>query len=381
MKKIGAIAKVYRKFGQSGLKSERLSVSHIAVSTNRMLFLTEKLPIRQNLLLTALLCTIYTCSSTFLYAQDPVFSQFPSLPMQINPALAGNEVSGEFTVIFRDQWPELDHTYINYAAAWSQFFPELQSGFGLMMMGDQQAGGLMATHSLHGYYVFAVPLGQNLAIRSGFEMAFANRRLDWQSLRFFDQIDPVFGLNDPLGNPNPTGEIPPSLEAVNWFDASAGVVLFSDKFYGGFSLKHLTRPDASIFQNSGDQLPRLFSAIAGANLEFGKSKSDPAWFAPHVLYVLQGDFQMVKAGFRLGKGAFFGGLGARHAWTNLDAVEVSVGIRKGVFDLAYGYDIPFGPIGTESGGAHEIAMKFRVGNQNAQQQRRNRQSQMRCPVF
>ncbi|MFT7589291.1 MAG: type IX secretion system PorP/SprF family membrane protein [Limisphaerales bacterium] len=324
---------------------------------------------------------LFLAGQNKLMAQDPVFSQFPALPMQINPALAGNETQGEFTVIFRDQWPELAHTYINYALAWSQFFPDLQSGFGLMLMGDQQAGGLMATHSVHGYYVFAIPLGRNLAIRSGIELNWANRRLDWESLRFFDQIDPIFGLNDPLGNPNPTGEIAPFREGVNWFDASAGLVLFSDRFYAGLSLKHLPRPDASIFDADEDLLPRQFTVMAGANLEFGSGRNDKAWIAPHLIYARQADYQQIKGGFRIGKGAVLGGMGLRHAWTNIDAVELMVGLKKGLFSMNYGYDIPIGPIGTESGGAHEIALKFKVEGGNGKQQQRKSQENLRCPVF
>lgn len=332
------------------------------------------------LLLPIILLTHFWIIPKSVSAQDPFFTQFQLLPMNLNPALTGNEGKSEITLIFRDQWPEFPQTYVNYAMAWSQFFPEANSGFGVMAMGDRQGNGLINTHSARAFYVFGVQLKRNMAIRAGFEGGYYNRRLDWLGLRFFDQIDPVFGLNDPSGVPNPTTEVPPGETNVSWFDLGFGAMLFGKKWYAGASAGHLNRPDVAFYSGNTDRIPVRWGAQAGLDLT-GGPKRNPYHFRPYALYLLQGRFQQIQIGAHGQVGVMSAGIGFRHAVMNADAVLLSLGFQKGVFGLGYSYDLSVGSVGFESGGAHEIALRFRLNSDSDKDNRRDMSDKLRCPLL
>jgi len=305
--------------------------------------------------------------------------------MSVNPALAGNAGHGQMSLIFRDQWPEFPQSYVTYALAWDQFFPRINSAFGVMALGDRQGNGVFNTHSLHGFYVYGVPLGQHSAIRLGMEFSWAQRGLRWEDLRFFDQIDPVFGFNNSAGVLNPTGEIPPGDPSINWFDAGAGAMIFNRKTYAGFSIKHLPRPNTAFYEGREDRLPIAWSAQAGARLPIGDNRRDPTVFSPYLLGIRQGDFSQARAGMRLGKGLVYGGTALRYAFSPLggtaDALILEAGLRKNGFEMTYSYDVAVGPVAGQSGGAHELALLLRLTGEGAREAGRLRSESLRCPVF
>jgi type IX secretion system PorP/SprF family membrane protein len=335
------------------------------------------------LLLLAMGCAPFTGPS--LQAQDLAFTQFPSLPLHLNPALAGNSSQGHLTAIFRDQWPDFPQTYVSYALAWDQFFPELSSGFGLMVLGDRQGSGAFNTHSVHGYYVFGVPISQNAAIRVGMELSWSQRNLRWESLRFFDQLNPVFGFNDPSGMPNPTGEVAPGRNNVHWFDAGAGAMIFNRKTYAGFSVRHLPRPNTAFFDNREDRIPVAWSAQAGANLPMGRDRRNPAVFAPYALWISQGPFQQIRPGLRLGKGPVFGGMAYRLALmpdnVRTDALPIELGMRVSDWQFVYSYDISLGELAGNSGGAHEVSLRWGITRPEGRERSRQQGERLSCPVF
>lgn len=338
--------------------------------------------LRHYLLLLVLVAGFATPS---VQAQDPAFSQFPSLPMATNPALAGNSEYSQITAIFRDQWPDFPQTYVTYALAWDQFFPEINSAFGLMLLGDRQGSGVFNTNSINGFYVFGVPLSKNAAIRIGMEFSWTQRSLQWDALRFFDQIDPVFGFNDPSGMLNPTAELPPGDPSIGWFDVNTGAMIFNRKTYAGFSIKHLPRPNTAFYDNREDRIPIAWSAQAGATLPFGKDRRDPAVFSPYLLWLSQGSFSQGRAGMRIGKGVIYGGTAFRYALSPAgnaaDALIVEAGLRKSGFEMTYSYDVSVGPVAGESGGAHEVALKLRLTGDGSRQASQKLSDMMLCPVF
>ncbi|MBK7428476.1 MAG: PorP/SprF family type IX secretion system membrane protein [Saprospiraceae bacterium] len=98
------------------------------------------------------------CSCIFQYAkgQDPVFSQFYSAPLQINPAFTGNSHGGMMAINYRNQWPSINQAYVTYALSYDQYVPSLNSGFGVFALADDAGRGLLRTYNLTGLYSYRV---------------------------------------------------------------------------------------------------------------------------------------------------------------------------------------------------------------------------------
>ena len=71
-----------------------------------------------------ILVTILFCFG-ILKAQDPLFTQFFSNSLQLNPALAGRDLSPRFHTTYRNQWPEINNSFITYNVEYDQFSDQL----------------------------------------------------------------------------------------------------------------------------------------------------------------------------------------------------------------------------------------------------------------
>ncbi len=329
------------------------------------------------------------CASTWspfgakpVHAQDPVFTQFTALPQWLNPAFAGYGKGTAIGLQFRDQWPSAPQSYVSYAAGVSHQAPALQSGFGFMLLGDLQGDAVFNTHRAIASYALNIPISRNAAIRGGLAVEGAQRTLRWDRLRFFDQIDPVFGFSDAAGVPNPTAQTPPGRTNLGWFDAHAGLLIHNRSLYLGVSALHLVAPNTAFYASGEDRIPRAFSVQTGARLVLGRrSRELPNVFAPRLLYWQQGAFRQAQASLRFGMGPLLVGAGLRHAFGNADAVLAEAGWRQGPFEAVYSYDAAIGPAAGLSGGAHEITLGWRLGTDAPRERKRRLGESLECPLF
>ncbi len=317
-------------------------------------------------------CVVWALCFVNTQAQDPVFSQYYHAPLQSNPAFAGNTDLPRIGVHYRNQWPGLPNAYATYMVSADQFFPALNSGFGLMAMGDVAGDGIYKTLAFSGIYSYRLEISDGLFAKMGIEGTYLQRSLDWNRLVFYDQLDPVTGPNDPAGNPNPTGELPPEDLVRGNLDVSTGLLLYSDLFYAGISLNHLTTPDEG-FLHINDNLylglPMRMSAMAGFHFGFDNNLQGETFVSPNVLYTRQGGFSQLNAGFYGQLGLIFAGAWFRHAGDNPDAVIGLVGVQQGIFKMGYSYDLTISGA-SGFGGAHEVALILNFDNSESAQRRR-----------
>ena len=203
-------------------------------------------------------------------AQDPLFSQFYSTPLVMNPAFAGTTYAPRLSATYRNQWPIHDDNgtaYATYAASYEQFIPAFNSGFGVMVLADAAGDGLLKTTDFSASYAYRISVNDEFNIRLGINAGFKQSNIDWDRLVFLDQLDPRTGSVDPFGNPNLSNELRPDDLAKTIFDVGAGLLAYNSRYYGGISLQHLTTPDEGFFKtNSGlvDGLPLRTSVHGGA---------------------------------------------------------------------------------------------------------------------
>ncbi len=293
-------------------------------------------------------------------AQDPVFSQFYAFPLGLNPAFAGNTEGGAVALNYRNQWPGINQAYVTYAASFDQYFPYINSGFGISVLADDAGRGLYKTTDLGLYYAYNIRYNRHLNFRLGVEAGYINSRIDWNRLVFLDQLDPEFGALSPGGIPYPSNELPPEGgSSASVIDVSMGLLMYSEKFYGGISLKHLNSPQISFLEINPDLLdglPLTFSIHAGAELDFLRiGRKGEVFIAPNAQFVKQGAFQQLNIGtifryFKVGTGVWY-----RHASANPDALIFLIEGRQDIFRISYSYDITLSAL-SGTGGSHEISI-------------------------
>ena len=73
-----------------------------------------------------------------IQGQDPLFTQFFSNALQLNPALAGRDLSPRFHTTYRNQWPEINNAFVTYNIEYDQFSDKLHGGVGFQLLHDKQ---------------------------------------------------------------------------------------------------------------------------------------------------------------------------------------------------------------------------------------------------
>lgn len=306
--------------------------------------------------------------TTFLVlgnAQDPIFSQFYSSPLQLNPAFAGNSNHPIVYLQYRNQWPSVNNAYVTYSATYDQFLPARNSGFGIGLLRDDAGDGTLTNTKISGVYSYKVQITRDLNLKIGLEGSYVQRRLDFDRLIFADQINPSSGPIFQGGTLIQTTEIRPADLSTGFFDISTGFLLYNPLFYVGLSLEHLTNPSVSYFDGASVVgLPTRFSLHAGAQINFdsGNKPDEGSFITPNVLLVKQGDFYQTNVGFYTKFRALLGGLWYRHTFGNADALIFSLGTTVNQMKIQYSFDYTVSALSINTGGAHELSFRYILEN-------------------
>lgn len=319
-----------------------------------------------------------------VHAQDPVFSQFFAAPMQINPAFAGTTLAPRITVNYRNQWADYEGGYETYSVAYEQSLESLNSGFGIVVLGDDAGNGIYQTNRFHGIYSYRVRINRKAAVRIGVEAGMIQSSLDWDQLVFLDQLDPVTGASGPGGAPIPSEEQRPDNLNNSVFDVGAGILVNGERVYGGLSLKHLNSPDESLLDinnNLGAGLPLRFTLHGGIEIPLltDNNRRNRAFVSPNLLFVRQGEFAQINGGAYFGLGSFFGGAWYRHTINNADAAIALFGVRYGVFRFGYSFDLTLNSLTLDNtGGTHELSLTVNLEDSKEAQRRRKASRYSNC---
>lgn len=292
-------------------------------------------------------------------AQDPAFSQFYANPLYLNPAYAGNTECGRLSLNYRNQWPSLSNAYLTYNVAYDQSLAAINSGYGLMVMNDQQGDGAYNRTSINAYYSYKLQLASNMDLSFGVKAAYLQEELSWEKLIFADQINPVTG-----GINASSMETVPDNNEVNNVDFGAGLLFGYDNFFfAGIAADHLTQPEMSFYNDDNYTIPMKLTIHTGLVINasrggLGIQRPDDITIEPNLMFVQQGDFRQLNAGMYVNIHTFVLGGWFRHAFENMDAVLVLAGINYQNFRIGYSYDFTLSEIGGSSGGAHEISFAW-----------------------
>ncbi len=311
-------------------------------------------------------------------AQDVTFSQFYAAPLHLNPAFAGVTLGPRITLNYRDQWSSWPNAFRTFAVTYEQPLESMNSGLGIILLGDEAGDGIYRTIAASGVYSYQLQIQDNLLIKIGVQAGIIQNRLDWDRLIFVDQLDPLNGAGGPDGIPIISDELRPDRLNSTKVDFSTGLLVYGGQFYGGISIKHLNRPDDRFFSvndNLSIGLPSRFSAHAGAQfyLSRGNNRKAPTFISPNIMFEHQAGFGQINAGAYAGYGQVFAGLWYRHTFENPDAAIGLMGVKYGVLRIGYSFDLTMSRLTVlNSGGTHEISVTINL--EDSRQARRRRSS-------
>ena len=304
-----------------------------------------------------IIIAIIFSSIFYSYGQDPIFTQFYSNPVYLNPAFTGTNKCPRIVSNYRNQWPGFSGDFITTSITYDQYVDALKGGLGIVLLSDQIAKTLQSNEASF-IYSYHQHLTRKFTINFGMQGTYIQKSVNKNNLTFGDMIHPrrgfVFSSNDILSNPAP----------VNIFDFSAGLLGYTDKFYFGIASHHLTEPEISLMEGSASSsnksiLDRRYTIHMGTEISL-VSKSifteENESLSPSLLFVQQGDFQQLNIGLYYTKGNYVVGAWYREG----DSFIVTLGMDTKVLRIGYSYDLTTSQLGAYSGGSHELSVALKV---------------------
>jgi type IX secretion system PorP/SprF family membrane protein len=318
------------------------------------------------------------CTTCILWAQDPQFSQFYANPIYTNPAFAGASNNIRVGLIGRMQYTNIPNAYTTAAAAIDAPITSLNGGLGIMATTDIAGDGKLTTNTVSLIYAYNTKLTRKLYMRAGVQAQMYQRTYDFSKFKFGDQIDPQFGFILPTAERR-------GIEQVTKPNFAAGVLLYSDRFFGGFASHNLAEPNHSFYNDKSSEaqfkLPRRYTVHAGANIPLTESRYDDqrVYISPNVLFMQQRNFNQLNLGFYVKKNALTAGMWFRQTSRNTDAVIILVGLKFPKFRIGYSYDQVVSGLGTAAIGSHEVSLAFEI--KPPKKSEKKVKKAMRCPEF
>ena len=311
------------------------------------------------------------------YSQDPEFSQYYANKLYLNPAFAGADMCPKVSLNFRDQWPNIPGTFVTYSASYDQHVNSLYGGLGVLVYNDRAGEGSLSTTSASLIYAYRGEISNRFSIKAGFQATYTQKSIDWEKLTWPDMINARYGFVNGTSEPKINTQ-------VRYADFSAGILGYSELFFGGLAVHHLTQPNES-FKNNISLLPRKYTAHMGTIIPLTKKrtkhrkklKAEDPTFSPNILYQRQGQFSQFNYGFYINKYPMVGGLWYRQGPMNSDAFIVLIGFVQSSFKFGYSYDLTVSSLTTATAGAHEISLSMMFPCSP----KKKRQRVIMCPSF
>ncbi|MCW3076025.1 MAG: hypothetical protein JWO32_634 [Bacteroidetes bacterium] len=298
-------------------------------------------------------------------AQHYQFSQFYAAQTYLNPAFTGATSCTRMTLNCRNQWSNIPGTFTTYQVAVDHYAKSINSGIGLIFFSDKAGSGNLKTTQFSALYAYQLQINRKYALRAGFSAGGVQRSIDYSSLVFGDQIA--------------RGGAASSVENIavktTYFDASTGMLFYSENSWAGFSINHINRPNQSLLEQTS-KLPGDFKlhgghkfVLDGDETESGRKNGEKNSVTLAFNYKKQQKFNQFDLGVYYSKNLFVIGTWYRgiplwkpYSWyQNNDALVLLIGLSADKVNIGYSYDITLSKLSnSSSGGSHEISMSYQI---------------------
>jgi type IX secretion system PorP/SprF family membrane protein len=283
---------------------------------------------------------------TGLRAQDPEFSQFFAVPIYTNPAYTGSEY-GRLAAVYRMQYYGIPGGFNTFNLSYDQHASKLHGGYGVMITHDVAGEGVLTANHINLDYAFEYETKKKINFRLGIQAGLVQKILQWDRLRWGDQITPGGGF---ITNETYIDK------AVSFWNFATGLLVYSKNWYAGFACHNITEPNQSFFGNTGPgtELPRRYTLHGGYIFDLRNEIK----LSPNVLMMTQGKYSQLVIGANAAKGHVIGGFWFRQTNPNSDAVIGFIGANIKAFKVGYSMDITISKLRSAGKTAHELTLIY-----------------------
>lgn len=281
-------------------------------------------------------------------AQDLHFSQFYNNPLLTNPANTGFIPDADYRLgaSYRNQYSNIISAPYNTFSIYGDaqvLRNRIETGWlglGGVILRDAAGAGRLTSTKAYASIAYHQMLGLSSLLTAGFNVGWANKRIDASKLTFPDQFDGKFFQ----------AEMPTSVQLVNtninYFDMQAGMnyAYFPTEntfINAGYSIHHVNHPKETFFADDGSGFNRIaIRHIAFLNGIF--RVADNVIVNPNVYYTRQAAASELMFGLNgaynlteRGEKQFLAGIYYRYG----DAVIPMVGLEVNNIRFTFTYDV------------------------------------------
>ncbi len=335
---------------------------------------------KKNILLLAS-CFLFLVSSR---AQDLHFSQFFNSPLTTNPANTGFIPDADYRLgaSYRNQWSTVMTVPYKTTSIFGDaqlFRDKLENGWlgvGGVILSDVAGSGSLRSTKVYGSLAYHQQLGNSSLLSAGFNVGWANKRIDLSKLTFPDQFDGKFFEN-------PVTAVSLANTSVSYLDVQAGMnyaYFPKDNVYinAGYSIQHVNRPMETFFadKTNAGRISMRHIGFLNAILKVNERViiNPNAYFttqakSSELVVGLNGNYNLSAFGEKQLVAGLYYRLG--------DAIAPMVGFELNNIKFTFSYDVTLSSLNQFNG--YRGASEFSIIKKGFYPQHGDRQTM--CPTF
>lgn len=286
-----------------------------------------------------LLLGIIACGTLF-GQQDPQSTLYMLNPIMYNPALAGTANFYQIRTNHRFQWVGLKDAPITNSI--TAFGPHTKKDMGYGGSIIMDITGPTSHMGANGLYAYNISIQKDIRVSFGLNLGLMQYKVDGTDITLHDKYDPVLSTTTVYSTIVP--------------DASAGVYVYNNEFYGGFSALHLL----DVFSKNATQNVTGIDVLSTTYYLMGGwlKKLDREWTVEPTLIakkVVPAPFQFEISTKIIYKNMLWGGL----AFRTQDAFSVVMGYTYDKkLTIGYAFDLAVNDIRKYAATSHEIVIGY-----------------------
>lgn len=318
-------------------------------------------------------------------AQNPVFSQYYSSGLYLNPALAGLEKDTYFGMNYRSQWSNVSLPFNTFQFSFIQPITKPGArkkhwgGVGLSFLNDVAgANKEFVTNGLALSFAYDLHLNRygNNIISLGVQGGAGQQRINYNALRWSSQYSSFTGYDESL--PGEAGLTTDNLfhpvfnAGLMWYytNKQRNLSHYSTALYNGVAVYNLVRSNGFYLNKKSDA--SLLYKVHGGLLSTWSRKVE---ISPNYLIQYQENTLQINVGLYAGYAVVNNAPSSRSGnlnvnvgvWYRLkDAMIVSGGLSNSIWNIAFSYDANVFSLSKTFGygSSYELSMGYKILNRN-----------------